>query len=114
MIHAQEASTASRRINSEASPAITSSSRRSYASGEGAPKTSPYLKCISTGCVCAFDPGVLEMIRSDSPSSGWIRRANTLGACGAAGLALKRICGMSRNWTAISLARFTIPFPVRK
>src|SRR5205809_768240 len=68
VIHAHEASTASRRMKRDASPAMTSSSKRSYASGDGAPNASPWRKCIPTGCVLAFAPGTFEMIRRAKPA----------------------------------------------
>ena len=113
-IHSHDASTASRRMKSVASPAITSSSNRSYASGDCSPKVDPYWKSIFTGCTCTWGPGSFAEIRSDRPSSGWMRRASMLEASGASRSRLNRICGTSLKWTAISLARLGRRLPVRR
>ena len=57
---------------------------------------------------------VIDTIRNESPSSGWMRSVKTFGACGCCALALKRICGMSLNCTATSLARSGMALPVRR
>ncbi len=86
-----EASTLSRRMNSVLSPAMTSSSRRSYASGDVPPNSRAYSKSISTGRISNRDPGALDEMPSAKPSSGCMRIVSTFGRGGrAAGSAVEQ------------------------